>query len=413
MAYDKNIDYQKKINEALAAGNKSLASSLEVSRNEKIAGMNASGTNTNSYAPTYNLSGQNGPSKDYAAELNKLLGSNPTNYDDSIVALVQQNYDGRNAKIAADPSLSKYANDDVMAAARKYLDSANNYKTTQDALKNIQSISGMNYQSPYAQDIQSLMSGLMNLGEFNYNFNDDPSYKAYEKKFGILGDRAMADTLGEVATMTGGLPSSYAVSAASQAKNQWNEKLTDVIPGLMDAAYRRYQAGIDNDMRMTGILGDLDANMYSRFADSKNSSMDAAQWMADYGYNASRDQVADQQYKGETDYRASRDKILDEQWMKQFSADEQQRMIQNAIDNRQVSVSEGNLALSRVKYKDSKDEEAANDTTYYGEMYQEMLSSGDPEGWIAENAGVLTKEELEWLRKNMPNGSGTGGGLFE
>ena len=413
MAYDKNIDYQKKINEALAAGNKSLASSLEVSRNEKIAGMNTSGTNTNNYAPTYNLSGQNGPSKDYAAELNNLLGSNPTNYDDSIVSLVQQNYDGRNAKIAADPSLSKHANDDVMAAARKYLDSANNYKTTQDALKNIQSISGMNYESPYAQDIQSLMSGLMNRGEFNYNFNDDPSYKAYEKKFGILGERAMADTLGEVATMTGGLPSSYAVSAASQAKNQWNEKLTDVIPGLMDAAYQRYQTRIDNDMRMTGMLGDLDANMYSRFADSKSDSMNAAQWMANYGYDASRDQVADQQYKGETDYRASRDKILDEQWMKQFSADEQQRMIQNAIDNRQVSVSEGNLALSRVKYKDGKDEEAANDTTYYGEMYQEMLSSGDPEGWIAENAGVLTKEELEWLRKNMPNGSGTGGGLFE
>ena len=372
-----------------------------------------SSVGTSGAKPPSSPSNSTGGSTDYSVLLKDLLGNNAGNYNQDIVGQVQSLFDQRSSKINADPNLYKYANDDLMIAAQNYLSGAKNYQQTQDMLAEIQGLKDMQYQSPYQQDISGILSGLQNRQNFSYDHTKDPSWQAYATQFGILGDQAMADTLGDVSGMTGGLPSSYAVTAAAQAKNQYNNKMTDIIPTLMNAAYQRYQAGIDTDMSLAGLMGNIDSNMYNQFSDSKSQSMDAARWLAEYGYNASRDQKADQQYNKEFDYMVSRDKIMDEQWMQQFTADEQQRIIQNAIDNRQVSVSEGNLALSRVKYKDSKDEEAANDTTYYGEMYQEMLSSGDPEGWIAENAGVLTKEELEWLRKNMPSGSGTGGGLFE
>lgn len=402
MAFNKDTDYQSLINKAKASGDTKAAAAAEASRNEKIASMNSAGTNTNKYAATNNyVKPAASGGKDYSVDLKGLLGSNAGNYNDDIVSKIQGLFDGRNAKIAGDSSLSQYANDDIMIAAQNYLSGAKNYKETQSALEQMRSLMDQQYASPMQGDISSLLSGLMNKQDFSYDYKTDPAFQAYATKYGLLGDEAMADTLGDVAGMTGGMPSSYAVTAAAQAKNKYNGQVTDAIPTLMEAAYSKYQNGITNDMNLAGAMSNVDSNLYSQFSDSKNSAMNSAQYLADFGYNASRDTVADNQYNKEFNYMATRDQIEDDQWMKQYTSDEQQRIIANAMDNKQISISAGNLALSKLKYEDEKNA-TDTDTSYYGGMYQEMVGSGDPEGWLAENASALTKEELEWLKKNMP-----------
>lgn len=387
----------------LEATNQKLGSQLGASYDSK-AGTWADKSGSSLYGGAAKAP-SGGGSTDYSVMLKDLLGKNAGNFNDDVVGQVQNLFDQRNSKINSDPSLYKYANDDIMMAAQNYLSGAKSYKQQQDMLTEMQGLMQQQYESPYQQDIAGLLSGLTNRKDFSYDHTKDPAWQAYATQFGILGDQAMADTLGDVSGMTGGLPSSYAVTAAAQAKNNYNSKMTDIIPTLMDAAYSRYQAGVDTDMGVAGLMSNIDANMYSQFSDTKGQTMDAARWMAEYGYNASRDQKADQQYDKEFDYMVGRDKVMDEQWMKQYTAEEQQRMISNAMDSRQISVSEGNLALSRLKYNDDKNE-TEEDTSYYGEMYQEMVSSDDPEKWLAQNASILTKEELEWLKKQMPGASG-------
>ena len=51
----------------------------------------------------------------------------------------------------------------------------------------------------------------------------------------------MADTLGTVAAATGGIPSSYAVTAAQQAGDYYNAQMTDKIPELEQYAYQKYK----------------------------------------------------------------------------------------------------------------------------------------------------------------------------
>ncbi len=76
--------------------------------------------------------------------------------------------------------------------------------------------------------------------EFDYDYNNDNSYKAYAKEYTRNMQRAVEDTMGKYAGMTGGLPSTAAMSAATQAGALEMQKLTDKIPELEQMAYQRW-----------------------------------------------------------------------------------------------------------------------------------------------------------------------------
>jgi hypothetical protein len=112
-------------------------------------------------------------------------------------------------------------------------------------------------------------------------------------------------------------------------------------------------------------------------------------------------------------YQVSRDKVLDEQWLKQFNSQEQQRLIDNAIKNRQISIDEGQLALQRAaqawardpnnpdnRYKNAQIEamkSSNNNDNTVGPLYNSMMNSSDPEAWLKENSKYLTNDELNTL----------------
>lgn len=81
------------------------------------------------------------------------------------------------------------------------------------------SYTGTSYKNPYLEDLNAAIGRLQDTSAFK---------KAYLRE----ADRTMEDTLAQYGTMTGGLPSTQAVAAASQAadytKSQMGEKLADL-----------------------------------------------------------------------------------------------------------------------------------------------------------------------------------------
>jgi hypothetical protein len=162
------------------------------------------------------------------------------------------------------------------------------------------------YQSRYQADMDSLMSKIQNRQPFQYNVNADALYQQYKNSYIHNGQRAMQDTMGQAAALTGGYGSSYAQSVGQQAYNEYMTGLNDVIPELYQMALDKYDRDTDRLWDQYSVYADLDARDYSRHQDEQNayySQLDRlredARYEAeqDYGRYASNYEAAYAQYQ--------------------------------------------------------------------------------------------------------------------
>ena len=237
------------------------------------------------------------------------------------------------------------------------------------------------YKSAYSSAIDDLVNKAVNRQPFQYDPATDAAYQSYARQYNRLGNEAAQDTLADVAANTGGIASSYATTAAQQARNNYNQALTDKIPSLMEAAYNKYRNEYNDTLAGISTLQGLDDSMYNRFAndrsynrsvyesdrgfeeDKRRYDQDYArsvfesdrayeqakyQWEKEFGlseaqfneairqfdqnfgYQQQRDAIADQQWQSQFDegvrqynqnyaYQQGRDAVADEQWNKEFS----------------------------------------------------------------------------------------------
>jgi len=85
------------------------------------------------------------------------------------------------------------------------------------------------------------LANVQGYGDFAYDYTTDPLYDVYKKEYTREGQRAQRDALAQAAAMTGGVPSSYANTAAQQAGNYYMAQLADKIPELRAQAYNEWQ----------------------------------------------------------------------------------------------------------------------------------------------------------------------------
>jgi hypothetical protein len=80
------------------------------------------------------------------------------------------------------------------------------------------------------------------LAGMNYNtFKQGDQYAGLKKSYETQGQRAMQDTLGQIAARTGGMASSYAGSAAQQSYNNYMQTLEDAARSMFNDEYSRAQ----------------------------------------------------------------------------------------------------------------------------------------------------------------------------
>ena len=141
------------------------------------------------------------------------------------------------------------------------------------------------YTSQYGDQLNTALDTITN---FKYDPLQDASYQALAKVYGARGNIAAKDTLADAAALNGGMQTSYAVSAAQQARNQYNQELASLIPDLEATAYNRAQTRYN-------ALMDADNAAYGRFRDTEGDR----QWNWTNQYNLYRDQMADYQWAKE------------------------------------------------------------------------------------------------------------------
>jgi hypothetical protein len=126
-------------------------------------------------------------------------------------------------------------------------------------------------QSPNDFQGDSRISGLLDrMGSypsFSYDKNQDPNYSAYKKEYLREGERATQNALAQGAMLTGGIPSSYAQTAATQAGDYYASKLSDKLPELYESAYGRYLGEFNMLGSQLSALQGQDEINYGRFLD--------------------------------------------------------------------------------------------------------------------------------------------------
>ena len=116
------------------------------------------------------------------------------------------------------------------------------------------------FDGNYAGQLQDLLSQILNRPNFEYDLNADMLYQQYRDQYQRAGQQAMADTMGQAATMTGGYGNSYAASAGNQAYQQYLTQLNNIVPELYDRAYNRYNQEQSDLMNQYSLL--MNAQQY-------------------------------------------------------------------------------------------------------------------------------------------------------
>lgn len=264
--WDENTDYQALIDAAVQSGDYASAARNEQYRNQKI---DATGS---PYAKTH----------DYE----KYLDYNP-NEDYSSVA------EGR-AKTGDWSGAWDAIYGGTNSRAAKLNDYGDGGKSNEDLWGDISARYGWNYASnpndvkSRQEKIDALYDQIVGRGAFAYDPESDPLYESYRKRYTREGDRAMQDVLASAAAMTGGMPSSYAVTAAQETNDNYMEKLQDVLPQLYSIAYGHWQDEGNNMRQNLSLLQAEDQQDYNRGRDNIN-------------YRLAREQEA---YEREQDQRA-------------------------------------------------------------------------------------------------------------
>lgn len=161
--------------------------------------------------------------------------------------------------------------------------------------------SGYSYDA--SGKISAALDALLNREAFSYDAASDPLYQQYRKQYTREADRSAENALGKAAVMTGGMPSTAAVTASQQASDYQMSQLTDKIPELQQLAYSMYMNDLDADRQNLSTLIGLEDNNYNRWLDERN-----------YLYQLARDQVSDEQYENNLAYQKERDAIEDERY---------------------------------------------------------------------------------------------------
>lgn len=140
------------------------------------------------------------------------------------------------------------------------------------------------FQSRYEGAIQSILDGILNGNQKNFDLNKDANYQAlynlYAQQYQQQANRGMRDTMGAMQAATGGYGSTAAAAAAGQAYDRAMEGLNSQNLQLMQMAYQMYGDAQNDRYRQLGAVTGLDDTDYARYRDTVND------WMNDRNYYA-------------------------------------------------------------------------------------------------------------------------------
>ena len=265
--------------------------------------------------------------------------------------------------------------------------------------------------------------------EWNFDPSTDPVWQAYQKQYRREGQRATEDTLGRYAAMTGGMPSTAAVTAASQAGDYYASQLSDKLPEVYQQAYQRYLQEYQRQLGLSDAYAGYDDREYQRWLQSQAQNLDLANAYNQYGqldYQKYLDQLGqfntdrnfnygaamDAINQGRTDYNTRYQQYLDQ--LGQFNTDrnfaygaarDNQSLGRQSVEDQYKRYLD---ALSQANYEDetayNRYRDTISDQRYDAEWAQQLREYADSQNWKAtewqqylrEYGDKLSQTEREW-----------------
>ena len=265
------------------------------------------------------------------------------------------------------------------------------------------------YVSKYQDQINALTARLMGAAPFSYDPDSDPTYQQYKESYKRSGERAMQDTLGQIAARTGGLASSYAASASQQAYDNYMAALADKVPELKQLAYSMYldeQSALRSNLN---TLLSLEQSEYAKYLDAlsqynadRNFAYGQFTDERNFDYQTDRDAIADERYDQQWDYQLSRDEIsdsrYDQEWDYQLSRDEieDQRYAQQWAAAQAQQAQESGQS-SQSDQSDQQQRSAAYDTVSKRAAQYEDAEEAKAYLERAVEWGYITEEEASFI----------------
>lgn len=132
------------------------------------------------------------------------------------------------------------------------------------------------YEGKYDQQLADLYNQITQRKPFEYNSEDDMLYQQYVDRYTSGGKKAMEDTMGQAAALTGGYGSSYGQRVGQQTYDEYMTGLNDQAATLMQQAYQRYMDQGDQLTKQYSMLGQLASDDYNKWADQYERAMNEA-----------------------------------------------------------------------------------------------------------------------------------------
>lgn len=235
---------------------------------------------------------------------------------------------------------------------------------------------------------------------FNYDtFTEGDTYKSLEKRYDANGQKAMQNTLGQVAARTGGMASSYATSAANQSYNDWMSNLEDAARSLYESERKE--------------LGDR----YSVANGMYLQARDEQRYIEERDYDRSEDRRIEGKSDAATTIRSllesgrspesidpdliSKSGMPLEYWVSEgynMDAEEKEKNSQKTLDQYMASLSDG-VFVDRQVFADAGGDVAVYDA--YKQAYDDAKAKGEAANKAtvatsALNALIATNADVDW-----------------
>ena len=204
-----------------------------------------------------------------------------------------------------------------------------------DKLEDLENSKPGDFSSRYDEQIQNIINTIQNRPQFDQGqVFDSDLYKQYREQYVQQGNKAMRDTMGNAAAMTGGYGSTYATAAGQQANDAYLSQLGDKTMDIFDRVYNQYlnegqelynQLGMYNNQdsidygRYRDTVGDYynDLNYYSNRYNTEyandfgeyQTDQDAMRWAEQYAYQKTQDALAQQNWQTQFDYQKEQDAL--------------------------------------------------------------------------------------------------------
>jgi len=206
------------------------------------------------------------------------------------------------------------------------------------------------YTDPYAAQKADTLAKAQE-GYTGYNPDTDPTAQAYHKTYVREGQRATQDALGTAAQATGGIPSSYAATAAAQAGQYYAAQEADKTAELEENAYNRYMKEKNADLQILSALETLSNNDRSNYNTDRN-----------FGYGKFTDELSWQKNAEDTaQSRSDTEQNRNQSNLKEIA---NTMMAAGQFDRlKELGYTDAEIAALKKQYDDAKAAEAAGSST--------------------------------------------------